>query len=1031
MIVNFYSYKGGVGRSQLVANLASYLCYYERKKILLIDWDLEAPGLHFFFNNGESPLKKGLLELLNDYLKFARSGSQIDDNELPFFSNDYISNLITTKENGKIDIIAGGIYDENYTHRVVEFDWFEFYSTYEGKYYIEFLKENLRKTDYDWIFIDSRTGISDYAGVCNVQMPDINFLVIAPTLQNIEGCYSIAQRVINSPYVKDGFRCPFIFPVFSRVDTSVKDWQSWIKQFENKYISIVSLLFIPLNIENSKSNAFVKNKTFLKYYQLIDNTYTLNNFEINKPDIEKLLKLFNLNEKVNRYFTNTFLDYDKSVAFGENLLFTDSIDNTIFDYKKLAENYRHIVNYLNDLSLNPELLKTTYSKVQELKLDLSNREIKDISFLKNFTNLISLKLSNNQISDISSLKELKNLTVLDLSNNKISDISSLKELTNLTILDLSNNQISDIFSLKELNNLTELNLSSNKLFEISALKELINLTNLSLKNNSIRELPEWLIEFTEMDILWTNELKNNAITLFENPILEPPIEIVKQGKNAIIEYFKQKKEQGFDYLLEAKLLILGDGGAGKTTLVRKLLDKSVLVPSESHSTVGIEISSYYFTESKYNKPVRVNIWDFGGQEIYKGIHEFFYARNSIYVVVIDSRKDPDYNYWFNSIEQLAGENANVIVVINTKSAHSIDFKENLKNKYAFVINIIEIDLANELQNFTNLKKRIESEIENKGAIYNQIPYHFKRIKDSLLSLNLNYISYNQFIEICKSYQVYDDNDFRLLSEYFNDIGIIVHYNNDDILKNIIFINPNFILKSIYNIVDSNALKLKQGRISTTDLLFTIGDKFEVEFFIRLLNKFGLIFKINQTDEYVIPMLLPTQKPYQEWKHQSEGHIIFFKYEFDKYMPSGLLPKLIVKLYGYIESNDLVWHRGVNIKYENSYAEIIELYSGVNTIEIKVAGTSKRELLAIIRFNINDIIKPFKKLNFNELVPCNCSVCSNNYNPNFYKYQDLIRRLDHKKENIECNISFETVDINKLLGDLDFKNSEHIHQYNGI
>jgi MinD-like ATPase involved in chromosome partitioning or flagellar assembly len=60
MIISFYSYKGGVGRTQLVANLAAYLCYYQAKKVLVIDWDLEAPGLEVYFRE-EMKAKKNIL----------------------------------------------------------------------------------------------------------------------------------------------------------------------------------------------------------------------------------------------------------------------------------------------------------------------------------------------------------------------------------------------------------------------------------------------------------------------------------------------------------------------------------------------------------------------------------------------------------------------------------------------------------------------------------------------------------------------------------------------------------------------------------------------------------------------------------------------------------------------------------------------------------------------------------------------------------------------------------------------------------
>ncbi|MCP4153781.1 MAG: hypothetical protein GY757_39005, partial [bacterium] len=175
--------------------------------------------------------------------------------------------------------------------------------------------------------------------------------------------------------------------------------------------------------------------------------------------------------------------------------------------------------------------------------------------------LVSLNLAGNQLSDISFLKDLSNLTILDLSSNQLSDISFLKELSNLTTLDLGSNQLSDISSLKDLTNLTTLVLYINQLSDITALKDLAKLNRLDLDDNKIKHLPRWVVNW-DMEMNWGG---STGLSLEANPLETPPLEIVKEGKKAVIEYFKamdgEKKA-----LNEVKVLLVGDGGAGKTSL---------------------------------------------------------------------------------------------------------------------------------------------------------------------------------------------------------------------------------------------------------------------------------------------------------------------------------------------------------------------------------------------------------------------------------------------------------------------------------
>jgi len=306
MIISFYSYKGGVGRTQLAVNLASYLCYHKGLKILLIDWDLEAPGLHYYFKKEEIQ-HKGIIEL---FLEFENKfqNTTIKEAELPKLDETYIVKNISKQllGSGKIDLITAGYYDETYkeyNNKVNTFNWQNFYEKLDGVTYIEYLKKELKNLNYDFIFIDSRTGVSDYSGIVNVQMPDVNVLIIAPTKQNFAGSFRIADNIKNSNYIQKGYRKPIIMPILSRIDLSIEQKSdSWLSDFK---------------------------KTFGKY-------------------IQDFCKFTGLRE--DEYISDTLLDYKRDISFGEQILFTNRFSS--INDKTLARQYQLISDYLLKLK-NP------------------------------------------------------------------------------------------------------------------------------------------------------------------------------------------------------------------------------------------------------------------------------------------------------------------------------------------------------------------------------------------------------------------------------------------------------------------------------------------------------------------------------------------------------------------------------------------------------------------------------------------------------------------------------------------------------
>ncbi|MBC1221966.1 leucine-rich repeat domain-containing protein, partial [Nostoc sp. UCD120] len=320
---------------------------------------------------------------------------------------------------------------------------------------------------------------------------------------------------------------------------------------------------------------------------------------------------------------------------------------------------------------NEELLQIIEQAVRDnvTTLYLSGKDLKKLpSEIGQLTNLQTLYLYSNQLSSLpSEIGQLTNLQTLYLYSNQLSSLpSEIVQLTNLQSLYLSYNQLSSLPpEIVQLTNLRTLYLSYNQLSSLPPeIGQLTNLLSLNLNNNQLSSLPP---EIGQLTNLRTLDLNNN-------PLKSPPPEIITKGLKAILDFCRQQLEQETDRLYEAKLIIVGEGGAGKTTLAKKIQDNKYTLQQDENTTEGIDVIQWKFLLDN-NREFQVNIWDFGGQEIYHATHQFFLTKRSLYALVADTRKeDTDFYYWLNAVELLSG-NSPLLIVKNEKQERKREIDE--------------------------------------------------------------------------------------------------------------------------------------------------------------------------------------------------------------------------------------------------------------------------------------------------------------------------------------------------------------------
>jgi len=224
-VITFYSYKGGVGRSFLLANVAVWMAR-AGFRVLCVDWDLEAPGLfHYFSENGLllPGRRAGIVELVGE----------LTQNRQPDWKR-LIRETTIEKAKGKLDFLdAGDTSSDEYGKQLAAIDWDEGYRS--EKIQLGERIEKLRREwvrDYDFVLVDSRTGLTDIGGICTAQLPDLVVLVFAPNRQGLDGTLGALDKARKQRALLPLDRGDFMaLPVPSRFDPNAvgADLDKWTR----------------------------------------------------------------------------------------------------------------------------------------------------------------------------------------------------------------------------------------------------------------------------------------------------------------------------------------------------------------------------------------------------------------------------------------------------------------------------------------------------------------------------------------------------------------------------------------------------------------------------------------------------------------------------------------------------------------------------------------------------------------------------------------------------------------------------------
>lgn len=543
---------------------------------------------------------------------------------------------------------------------------------------------------------------------------------------------------------------------------------------------------------------------------------------------------------------------------------------------------------------------------------------------------------------------------------------------------------------------------------------LAKLKVLSLSGSHIEALPASMAQLRSLRFL-------NLVATHPGEKLPPELRYASPEDQ--IRYLLQLQgDVPREYFNESKMVIVGQAQVGKSSLLERLVYNAY---HDKPSTEGIQIDPWHFLQD--GEEYRLNIWDFGGQEIYHATHQFFLTRQSLYILVWDALSEDEYgrvDYWLRTIQSFADDSPIFIVVNKCDSDNGrrkkLPFQE-YQDRYPQIEKIFEVSCRDNL-GIDELRDAIQERALKLPLMKTPWISTWLRARQALEALvkTRNHIPYEKYEKICRENGV-EQEDIPTLALYLHNLGVILHYRDDLLLKDMVILSAEWGTDAVYKVLDQQERQLKgrNGILKAADLPIIWEDQklYPTKYHPHLLNlmeNFQLSFELDR-ETYLVAELL-NGDPIGLDLDFSFGQTLSFRYDYD-FMPAGIMTRFIVSAHAYLEDIDGVkqcWKKGAYLRHGSAYAQVVLNDAPPHRhIFIRVGGPvprARQELLTIIRQHLDKVNSLFQKIDITRRIPC----CCRENCPQFYAYEDLLEAETIGVSQIQCQKSWRFVDLRKLL-----------------
>ncbi|MDR0982582.1 MAG: hypothetical protein LBM07_04995 [Culturomica sp.] len=462
--------------------------------------------------------------------------------------------------------------------------------------------------------------------------------------------------------------------------------------------------------------------------------------------------------------------------------------------------------------------------------------------------------------------------------------------------------------------------------------------------------------------LYKDIFKNNFVLDKESleRRMNVPAEIQDLGAAAVAGYLEDLEKQGAKHLNEARIIILGEKGAGKTCLARRLKNPNAAMTTDEESTAGVDSTLWKLEHDDIN----VHIWDFAGHVVTHAVHQLFLSERCLYIIVYDGRTEERnrLEYWLNHIKNYGGD-SKVFILVNRRDNHSCEIPINsLREAYPNIVGFYDFSIKTDSGKLEEFRKDITAYIKNNPSWSNlNIPANDFKVKEELELLftqnNKDCIDLEEFKKVAKKNGV-DDID-RLLKN-LHALGICLRYKKVE-NYNTLVLNPEWISQGIYKIINwvhnenKYSISVKDfSAVFEQDIARYPEDKYS--YFFELMKTYELAYETGKRSSLIIPHLLHKDRP-KELPDFPDDETLMIRYKANQPLPPNTISRFIVRHNEEIKKGYSPWRYGVVVEDKNGSIALVREEDRMICVSVK--GNDKTAYLSKLRETLNDIFNSYK------------------------------------------------------------------------